>query len=295
MVRNNSLSTGRIQAFLGQPFKVLSYFPRDDHPYVASNDYLLILPETLLPMPPVHDEQQLHHGQVTWLNRFQNYLGEFVYGGMDGSVTTFAVVAGAVGANLDSVIIIILGFANLLADGFAMSVGAYLSAKSEKDTFDKHRRTEYWEVDNIPEAERQEIREIYENKGFSGPLLEQVVEVITADRDRWVDTMMKEELEMIDDQRSPVLIGAVTYMSFLAIGLIPLLIYVWDYTVGFPGDEFFWSSILTFSGFAFIGFLKTYVTETSIIRGIVETVLLGALAAAVAYFVGDLLEKIVVG
>ncbi|HKK88587.1 MAG TPA: VIT1/CCC1 transporter family protein, partial [Saprospiraceae bacterium] len=85
-----------------------------------------------------HQEDQLHQ-QNGLLKSFEGYLGEFVYGGIDGCVTTFAVVAGAVGASLESSVIIILGFANLLADGFAMSVGAFLSAKSQKENFYKHK------------------------------------------------------------------------------------------------------------------------------------------------------------
>jgi VIT1/CCC1 family predicted Fe2+/Mn2+ transporter len=100
------------------------------------------------------------HKEFRFLGNLQNYLREFVYGGIDGAVTTFAVVAGAVGANLDASIIIILGFANLLADGFSMSVGAYLSAKSENENYQKHRSIEYWEVDNIPDKEREEIVDI---------------------------------------------------------------------------------------------------------------------------------------
>ena len=233
------------------------------------------------------------HTSKVLFHRFQEYLGAFVYGGIDGSVTTFAVVAGAVGASLESSVIIILGFANLLADGFAMSIGAYLSAKSEQANFQKHRAAEYWEVDNIPEDERQEIREIYQAKGFEGELLERVVEVITADRDRWVDVMMKEELKMIEDSKSPFMIGTVTYLSFLLIGLIPLSVYVIDFVWGFPYDTFISACILTSIGFLLVGFLKSYVTETSKLKGILETLLLGALAAAVAYFVGDWLEQLI--
>ena len=206
-------------------------------------------------------------------------------------MTTFAVVAGSVGASLDSSVIIILGFANLLADGFAMSVGAYLSTKSERDNYEKHKAVEYWEVDNLPEVEKQEIREIYASKGFEGDLLEQVVEVITADKDRWVDVMMKEELEMIPDSKSPFAMGAVTYMAFLTVGLVPLIIYVWDYIFGFDGNMFLVTCILTGLAFSIIGFFKTYVTETSRWKGILETLVLGAIAAAVSYFVGDILES----
>ena len=240
----------------------------------------------------IHNEHAIHQ-KGSLLSRFENYLGEFVYGGIDGCVTTFAVVAGAVGAELSSSIIIILGFANLFADGFAMSIGAYLSTKSEKDTYQKHKQLEYWEVDHLPDVEKNEIREIYQAKGFSGELLERVVEVITSDKDRWVDIMMKEELEMIEEQKSPVIMGAVTYVSFILVGLIPLLVYVWDYVHPIGDRLFLWSSILTAFGFVIIGMLKTYVTQTNVVRGVLETVVLGAIAAIVSYYVGDILEGLV--
>jgi len=245
-------------------------------------------------MNEIHDENKIHSvSQSGFFNRLQDYLGEFVYGGIDGSVTTFAVVAGAVGASLDSSIIIILGFANLFADGFSMSVGSYLSSKSERDNFKKHQKIEYWEIENIPEAEKEEVRQIYREKGFEGELLEQVVDVITSDKDRWVDVMMKDELAMMETNKSPFAMGAVTFVSFILVGLIPLIIYVWDYIYGFEGNLFFSTCVLTSLGFIVVGFLKTYVTETSILKGIIETLVLGAIAAAVAYYVGDILESII--
>ena len=239
-----------------------------------------------------HSEDIIHNSHNIF-SKYQDYLGEFVYGGIDGAVTTFAVVSGAVGAGLDNKIIIILGFANLLADGFAMSVGAYLSTKSVKDNYNKHKLIEYWEVDNLPEKEREEVETIYRNKGFEGKLLQQVVDTITADKDRWVDVMMKDELMMSEETKSPLKMGAVTYLSFILIGIIPLIIYVWDYISVFPGNLFVWTSIFTSLAFIFIGFLKTYVTETSKLKGIIETLILGVLAATVAYFVGDILEGII--
>lgn len=239
-----------------------------------------------------HNEDQLHQNQG-WLRRFENYLGEFVYGGIDGSVTTFAVVAGAVGAGLESSIIIILGFANLLADGFAMSVGAYLSTKTEKDNYNKHKRIEYWEVDNLPEKEREEIREIYAAKGFEGELLEQVVDVITNDRDRWVNVMMNDELEMKEESRSPITIGLVTYTSFVIVGLIPLIAYVVDYINPMGRNLFLISSLLTGIAFILVGWLKAYVNHTHVIRGIMETLLLGIIAAAVSFYVGDFIEAMI--
>ena len=210
-------------------------------------------------------------------------------------MTTFAVVAGSVGAGLDSSIIIILGFANLLADGFAMSIGASLSTRSEQDNYKKHRQVEYWEVENLPEAEKEEIREIYAAKGFKGELLEKVTEVITSNKKVWVDTMMKEELQMTHEDRSPIWIGGVTYISFISIGLVPLLIYVIDYLMPLEYHLFTIASILTGLGFLVIGWLKAFVNQTSAVKGIVETLALGTIAAMVAFYVGDFLERMVVG
>lgn len=224
------------------------------------------------------------------IRNFQSYLAEFVYGGMDGSVTTFAVVAGAVGAHLDSSIILILGFANLLADGFSMSVGAYLSSKTEHDQYRKFRYAEHLKLTEQPERERQEVREIFKTKGFNGELLDQVVEVITAEGDRWVDVKMTEKLGMIRETRKPIWIGTATYISFILVGLVPMVVYVWDYIFGFAGDRFAASCLLTGIAFGIIGFLKSYINETSRIKSTLETLLLGATAAGLSYLVGFLLE-----
>ncbi|MDX2287075.1 MAG: VIT1/CCC1 transporter family protein [Bacteroidia bacterium] len=236
----------------------------------------------------MHNESSLHR-----TSRFQDYLGEFVYGSIDGSVTTFAVVAGAAGADLPISTVLILGFANLLADGFSMSVGAYLSSRSERDTYEKHRRIEYQEVEDIPEMEREEIRQIYRAKGFEGELLEQVVSVITADKDRWVDVMMKEELEMVPDHKSPLGMAAVTFSAFVTVGLVPLAAYLFNAGGGLPpGRLFAISCVFTSLAFLFIGWLKARVTQTNYLKAIAETLFLGGSAAAVSYVVGDLLEKL---
>jgi VIT1/CCC1 family predicted Fe2+/Mn2+ transporter len=239
-----------------------------------------------------HDEKIIHR-EGTYFNGIQAYLGEFVYGGIDGSVTTFAVVAGSVGAGLDSSIIIILGFANLLADGFSMSIGAYLSTKSVKANYNKYKETEYWEIENMPDRERAEVVEIYRSKGFEGKLLQQIADVITSDKDRWVDEMMKNELQMMEEPKSPFKMGLVTFVSFIVIGFIPLMLYVWDFLFHFPGNIFYWTSIFTGIAFIVIGFLKTYVTQTNLLKGIGETLLLGTMAAIVAFYVGGFLESLI--
>jgi vacuolar iron transporter family protein len=238
-------------------------------------------------------EEKILHSEITLVGNIQTYLREFVYGGIDGAVTTFAVVAGAVGANLEPSIIIILGFANLFADGFSMSVGAYLSAKTDRDNYRKHRRIEYWEIDNLPDIERKEVEDIYRAKGFEGELLQQVVEVIVSDKDRWVDEMMKNELELIPEAKSPFKIGLATLVSFILVGFIPLIIYVYDFFWEVQFNTFFWTGLLTGVAFLIIGWLKSFVNQTNTFKSVIETLALGLIAATVAFFVGDLLETIV--
>src|SRR6187455_2998083 len=134
------------------------------------------------------------HSKSTLMRKFEKYLPEIVYGSIDGIVTTFAVVAGSSGADLGINIILILGVSNLLADGLSMSIGSYLSKKSEQDNYLKHLKIEEWEIENMPDEERKEIIDIYKAKGFSGHELDIVVNRITANKKVWLDTMMKDEL-----------------------------------------------------------------------------------------------------
>jgi vacuolar iron transporter family protein len=235
-------------------------------------------------------ENDIHLSNAKF-GKLQEYLREFVYGGIDGAVTTFAVVAGGFGANLDPGILIILGLANLLADGFSMSVGAYLSAKSERDNYDKHEKIEFWEIENLPEIEREEIADIYREKGFKGELLDKIVDHICSDKDLWVAEMMKDELGMMRDSKSPFKIGLATLISFILVGFIPLMVYLYDFF--FPTDLniFLWTSILTGFAFMIVGFLKGIVNQTSALRSVSETLALGLLAAVVAYYVGDVLKS----
>ena len=239
-----------------------------------------------------HTENIHDKGIPKKLIKYQGYLREFVYGGIDGSVTTFAVVAGSAGANLDPSIIIILGFANLFADGFSMSVGNYLSSKSDIEQYEKQKKIELWEIDNLPDVEREEIREIYREKGFDGEILEKIVETITADKERWLDVMMKEELGMVPEKKPPKISAGVTFISFVLIGFIPLITYVWEFTTGNKfNDPFLITSILTGIAFIIIGYLKSLVTQTGKFKSMMQTLLLGGVAALVAYYVGNILEK----
>ncbi len=236
-------------------------------------------------------EDKLHSGKNLWIFN-KDYISEFVYGGIDGAITTFAVVAGAAGADAALYWVLIFGFANLIADGFSMSVGNYFAVRADRDNYDKHKAIEYWEVEHMREKEIEEIREIYEAKGFKGELLDKVVGVIISDKDVWVDTMMKEELEMSKDDKTPVNTAIATFLSFNVVGIIPLLSYVLAIMFGWSEEYLFLISCLS-TGLALmiVGFMKSRVTEKPSIKGIFETLLLGGLAAFLAYYVGEVLAK----
>lgn len=221
------------------------------------------------------------------------YIGSMVYGGLDGIVTTFAVVSGVAGANLGASIILILGMANLFADGFSMAVGAYLSEKSEKEYYDIERSREAWEVDNFPEGERAELIEIYQQNGYTDEEAHDLVTIISKDKERWVDTMMVDELGMLKDDKKPELSAVTTFTSFIIAGVIPLLPYLVGLTIPIPSSTAFWMSIaLSASALFGLGAAKVKVTGLKPLRSGLEMLIVGGLAAVVAYVVGVLLKGI---
>ena len=223
-----------------------------------------------------------------------NYLKDFVYGGMDGTVTTFAVAAGAIGAGLPSTVVIILGLANLLADGFSMAVGNFLGTKSENEMRERFRLQELEHIDITPGGEREEIRQIYEKKGFAGADLERAVDIITADRERWVKTMLREEMGLSSGPHSALKAGLATFAAFMLAGTVPLIVFLIDFFV--PGTvkrPFLASCLLTGFTFFLVGALKSRFVSQSWARSGAETLIIGGMAAALAYGVGVSLKFIV--
>ena len=155
-----------------------------------------------------------------------NYLRDWIYGGIDGAVTTFAIVAGVAGAELSATVVLMLGFANLLADGFAMAASNYSGTKAEHDDYERVLGIEEKHIALVPEGEREEIRQIFEAKGFSGEMLEQIVAVITSNRTLWAKTMAVEEYGLSPTPRSPVFAALSTFTAFVVCGFIPLITYL---------------------------------------------------------------------
>lgn len=217
-----------------------------------------------------------------------SYLRDWVLGGIDGAVTTFAIVAGVAGAGLSAGVVIILGVANLIADGISMAAGNYSGVKAENDEYDKVYEIERRHIEVAPEGERAEIREILSRKGFQGSALEDAVATISADEHRWIEFMLVEEYGLSTLRRSAMHSAFATFFAFVICGAVPLVPYVFG-----MASSFMIACIATGITFFAIGALKARWTVIAWWRSGLETLLIGGLAAAAAYWIGDVLERIV--
>lgn len=216
------------------------------------------------------------------------YFDDFIYGSIDGAVTTFAIIAGVVGASLSPGIILILGFANLFADGFSMAAANYQASKARNQFIEMKRKQEEWEIDHMKEQEKEEIREIYKKKGFKDDLLEEIVRIITSRRKVWVDTMMKEELGLIEDGKNPLDSSVSTFIGFNLIGLIPLIPFMvfMFMKIDANSEAFVYSTISVMASFFLVGMIKGKIVKKPKIRSGFYTLIIGGVASLVAYFVG---------
>ena len=216
------------------------------------------------------------------------YFDDFIYGSIDGAVTTFAIVAGVMGASLPSVIILILGFANLFADGFSMAAANYQASKARNEFVEMKRKQEEWEIENLEEQEKDEIRDIYREKGFKDKLLEDVVRIITSRRKVWIDTMMKEELGLIEDGKNPMQSSVSTFVGFNLVGLIPLIPFMIFMIIGIEvnSEAFVYSTVSVLAAFFLVGMIKGKIVKKSMLYSGINTLIIGGIAAVVAYLVG---------
>lgn len=222
-------------------------------------------------------------------NTKPSYIKDFIYGAIDGAVTTFAIVAASAGAGLSSGIIIVLGLANLLADGFSMAASNYLGTKADQQLFEKTKAEEYVEIETHPEGEIEEIRQIFAAQGFEGENLEHIVEVITGDRELWVKTMMREEHGLEEGGPEALPAAKATFIAFLIVGAVPLMPYFLGAFVEIP-EQFVISCGLTALAFLMVGWIKGRIVGVDKLRSALETLAIGGAAAAVAYVVGVLLQ-----
>lgn len=218
------------------------------------------------------------------------YLKDIIFGANDGIITTFAVVAATVGGGLSPATILIIGFANLFADGFSMATGNYLGTKSEQDFYKKEEAEEYREVKDTPEREREEIRDILSAKGYVGADVEQMTALICSNEKFWVDFMMAEELKLNNPaDESPLANGIITLVAFVGAGLVPLLPYL-----VFGVNASFLSAVL-FTGAALfvIGAMRHFFSRASWFVLGMEMLAIGGTAAGIAYGIGFAIKTLV--
>lgn len=221
------------------------------------------------------------------------YIGQAVYGASDGIVTTFAAISGVAGASLDPKVAVIVGLANLFADGLSMAIGDYLSEKSEKEYISAEKEREAWEVEHLPEAEKLEVKEIYRRKGLEGEHLEKLVDAVTSNKELWIDTMLHEELGLFDDDSSPLKSALVTFFAFIVAGFMPLITYVFASQWNFLAqNQFLISCIITAITLFTVGALRQIITGVKWFISGLEMLLIGGLSATVAYLVGWVLNVV---
>lgn len=220
------------------------------------------------------------------------YLKEIVYGGNDGIVTTFAVVAGFSGAqiynNMPSysiMTVLLFGIANLFADAASMGLGNFLSLRSEKDLYKSEKVKELSEIRSKPNLEKEETKILLQAKGFNSDQAEKLTQIYATNETYWVEFMMNQELELPNPEKeNPYLTGFSTFLAFVSFGSIPLLPYILP--TQNLSNAFLFSGIATFSALVLLGLLRWRVTGENIARSVFEIVIVGGVSALIAYIVG---------
>ncbi len=219
------------------------------------------------------------------------YIKDFIYGAIDGAVTTFAVVSSVTGAKLSIGIILILGAANLVADGFSMAISNFLGTRADDQMREKLRELERDHIHRLPEGETEEIRQIFIRKGFTSNELDAIVQQTISDEDRWINTMLVEEHGVALEGSNPVKAALATFIAFVIVGIVPLLPFAINWISPHSiNSPFMASSIMTGIAFIIVGAAKSRVVSTPWHKEAIETLLAGGAAAAIAYLIGYLLK-----
>lgn len=240
---------------------------------------------------PAHFNLQEHLKQEHKLSPVQTYLKEIVYGGTDGIVTTFAVVAGFTGAQNSSVlqsypvfIVLLFGLANLFSDSASMALGSFLSLRSEQDVYKAEENKELHEIRTNPKMEKEETIAILHQKGFSQKQAETLTEIYSTNEKYWLSFMMNHELQMPNPTGENALLTSLsTFLAFIIFGFIPLIPYIF---IQEPSKLFMLSAFSAFAALTLLGILRWKVTIETPLRSILEIVGIGSVAASIAYFVG---------
>ena len=225
------------------------------------------------------------------ISPFTTYLREIVYGGNDGIVTTFAVVAGFTGAHATASIasvpvisVLLFGLANLFADATSMSLGSFLSLRAEKDVYRGEKAKELHEILHEPKMELEETIEILTLKGYALSDAQALAKLLAKNEQYWTEFMMHDELGLPNPEgENPFFVSLATFLSFAAFGFIPLVPYI---AAPHAPAVFTYSVASTAFALVLLGILRWYVSKIRIARSVLETLAVGTISASVAFFVG---------
>ena len=226
-------------------------------------------------------------------------LKSIIFGGLDGILTSFAIVSGAAGGNLSTQVILVLGFSNIFADALSMGVGEFLSTKAENEWILSERKREAWEMENYPEGEIEEMVDIYVERGMDRADAVQVITTMSKYKDFFVDVMMAEELQLQvpeeDHEMEAMKEGVVMFCSFAIFGAMPLLGYA-IFPASFPHwneqDLFAAACVITGAVLFLMGCVKSLFSTSRWYLCGLETLLLGGACATVAYTLGQFVDSL---
>lgn len=236
---------------------------------------------------PIKPEHELHFHNHHDPHRRASSLSDVILGGQDGLVNVLGVILGVAAATSDAYIVLVAGLAATFAESVSMGAVAYTSTLADSDLYESERAREHRHVRLVPALERQEIHDIYAAKGFSGPLLDQIVDTITADKDVWVAVMMAEELQLKPTDRRAALRSALIVGVAAIVGsLIPLAPFAF-----LPVGTSMWVAVLISAVTLFaVGVYKARVTVGHPVKSGLEMAVIGTVSALVGYAVGALLK-----
>ena len=228
-------------------------------------------------------------------NTFSTFIKEIVYGGTDGIVTTFAVIAGFSGANigdaalnLSIISVLLFGLANLIADGAAMGLGNYLSIRSSQKLYEHHYNKEVKETKLNTSFEIKETEYILKEQGFEENDAITMTHIMSKNEEFWVKFMLQHECDIEDpSNEAPLYNGLATFLSFVFFGFMPLIPYFYNSPIK---ETFIYASFCTLIALIMLGILRAIITKENIFRSIIETILVGGTAASLAYLVGYLFK-----
>ncbi|MBL8062128.1 MAG: VIT1/CCC1 transporter family protein [Anaerolineales bacterium] len=233
----------------------------------------------------IHEE--IFHHNHTDPHKRGSGLSDFILGAQDGLVNVLGVVLGIAAATNDARVVLVAGLATTFAESISMGAVAYTTTLADADLYQSEREREYRHIKEAPTLEIKEIRDIYENKGFKGELLDRIVETITANKDVWVAVMMAEEHQLSPvDRKSAMKAAWVVGLSAIVGSLVPILPFMF-----LPVSVSMWLSVLVTALVLFgIGAYKARMTVGRPMRSGLEMMLIGTVSAMAGYLVGVILK-----